>query len=102
MFEKENIFVGLLFTENLFLQFCFCFVSVRIAVREYALKRFLILECTFISQRFHSFPKLKFNFFLGSVVNVNLIFNIDTINNPTSEHTEFNKIVNTIFSIHFL
>lgn len=51
--------------------------------------------------RFIIFLLLKFDFFFCFVVNVNLIFNINAIDYPSSHHAEFNKIVNAIFSIHF-
>ena len=43
---------------------------------------------------------LEFNFFFSSVVNINLIFNIDSINDPATHHTKFYKIINTVFAIH--
>lgn len=51
--------------------------------------------------RFMIFLLLEFNFFFCLVVNINLIFNINAIDYPSTHHAEFNKIVDAIFSIHF-
>lgn len=62
---------------------CSCSVLANIAYTNYSAK-----------------PNLEFNFFFSSVVNINLIFNIDSINDPATHHTKFYKIINTVFAIH--
>ena len=48
-----------------------------------------------------SIKSVKYNFFFSLLININLILNIQSINQPSLGFTHFSKVIYSVFSIHF-